>query len=91
MSPRISGVSASGGSCSTGESMIYLMRSIDTPALLISAIMRPSMRIGHMSIELYEMKATYSPACIRPRIQNTAPKTTTSRICTPESTSALLQ
>ena len=32
--------------------MMYLMRSIETPALLISAIMRPSMRIGHMSIEL---------------------------------------
>ena len=37
------------------------------------------------------MKATYSPACIRPRMQKTAPNTTTRRICVPESTSEVLQ
>ena len=37
------------------------------------------------------MKATYSPASIRPRMQKIAPKTTTSITCVPERTSDVLQ
>ena len=71
--------------------MMYAMRSTDTPALLISDIMRPSIRTGQTSIELYEIKVTYSPAVISPRRVNTAPNTTTSSTSVPDSTSELDQ
>ena len=91
MSARISGQTAFGLSCSVGEVIICLIRSVETPALLISEIIRPRVLTGQTSIELYDINAMYSPGSIIPFVQKNAPKTTTNMTCKPESISALLQ
>ena len=52
MSPSMGGVSASGASCSRSAFMIIRMRSMEMPALLMSAITRPSSRTGQVSMAL---------------------------------------
>ena len=91
MSPERSGVFFAPSSRSSSASMIAAMRSIETPALLISEIIRPSIRTGHVISAQYDRKAMYSPTSISPRTQNAAPKQTVSRICVPDRTSPTLQ
>ena len=63
------------------------MRSMETPVLPISEIVRPSSRIGQISMPLYARKAMYSPAVSLPLMQKRTPMTISNSNCRPDSTS----
>ena len=54
---------------------------METPALLISPMMRPSWRVGQVSMLLYMMNVTSSPLVMVPCTASQAPKITTTAPC----------
>ena len=70
---------------------MYLILSIDTPVFDISEMTRPSILIGQPIMELYDMKATYSPGEISPFTARQAPYASTVRTWSPEKRSPNVQ